>query len=110
MHAYGTEPRELALRLKKGLEDDIFLIIPYPSAVRMLQIDLERFQLYTSVEGMKELEERILRPPTEEQKRIFFEKENFEMGSNQNPDMREKIGFGMARKDLDWVSEEKRVK
>jgi len=76
----------------------------------MLELDLKRFQLYTSVEGMKELEERSQQPPTEEQKRIFFEKENFEMGSIVPAVSREEIGFGMARKDLDWVSEDKRVK
>jgi NAD(P)-dependent dehydrogenase (short-subunit alcohol dehydrogenase family) len=110
MHAYGTEPRELALRLKKGLEDEIFLIVPYKGAARMVELELQRFPLYTSVEGMKELEERSKQPPTEEQKQFFFEKENYEMGSILTPVSREDVGFGMARKDIDWVSEDKRAK
>jgi len=110
MHAYGIEPREMAMRLKKGLEDEVFLIVPYPSAARMVELDMQRFPLFTSVEGMRELEELSSQPPTEEQKRIFLEKENYEMGSIITPVTREDVGFGMARKDLDWVSEDKRAK
>jgi len=110
MHQYGMEPRELAIRLKKGLEDEVFLIVPYKSGARMIELELERFPLYTSIEGTKELERRAGLPPTDEQKRLFFEKENYEMGSIVNPVSREEIGFGMARKDIDWVSEDKRAK
>jgi len=104
------EPRELANRLKKGLEDEIFLIVPYPSGARMVELEMERLPLYTSVEGMKELEERKKLPPSDEQKRLFFEKENYEMGSLHHSVSREEIGYGMAKKELDWILEEKRAK
>jgi len=110
MHQYGIEPRELAERLKKAIEDEVFLIVPYPSAARMVELELQRFPLYTSKEGMKELERRSKLPPTEEEKRLFLEKENYEMGSLKHAVSREEVGIGMARKDIDWVSNDKRVK
>jgi NAD(P)-dependent dehydrogenase (short-subunit alcohol dehydrogenase family) len=110
MQAHGIDPRVLAERLKKGIEDEIFLIVPYPSGTRMVERAVSRLPLYTTVEGMKELEERIKRPPTEEDKKLFLESENYEMGSIVLPKTREEAGFGMARKDLDWIDESKRFK
>ena len=110
MQAHGLEPRELAERLKKGIEDEIFLIVPYPSGTRMVEQALSRLPLYTTVEGMKELEERRKRPPSEEDKKIFLESQNYEMGTVKLPKTREEVGIGMARKDLDWVDQNKRVK
>ena len=111
-HQFGMEPRLLAERLKKGIEDGIFLIIPYPSAVRMVEMDFaEKWPLYASVEGMKELEERRTRPPTEEQRRIFLEREGHEMGKGGlRTGEADVVGFGKARKDIDWVPENRRAK
>ncbi|NLV51282.1 MAG: SDR family NAD(P)-dependent oxidoreductase [Clostridiales bacterium] len=108
MQAYGIEPRELAERLKKSLEDDIFLIVPYPSGTRIVERAISRLPLYTTVEGMKELEERKKLPPTEEDKRIFLETQNYEMGTVVPPKSRQEVGYGMAKKDVDWVDEKKR--
>jgi len=110
MHIYGTEPRVLAERFKKGLEDEIFLIVPYKNGARMVELDLQRFPLMTSIEGTEELERRRAGPPTDEQKALFFEKENFEWDAVRSPVSREEIGFGMAKKELDWIAEEKRAK
>ena len=107
----GMDPRVLADWLKKGIEDNQFLIVPYKSAARMLEIDLARYYTeYLSPDSMTKYEERRGLPPTDEQKQIFLEKEGYEMGSivrsNEGPD----AGFGKARKDIDWVAPEKRAK
>jgi len=109
-HKFGIEPRELAIRLKKGLEDEVFLIVPYKNGARMVELELQRFPLYTSVEGMQELQKRKLQPPTDEEKRLFLEKENYEMGSIKLDVTREEVGYGMARKDLDWIADSRRAK
>jgi len=110
MQAYGIDPRVLAERHKKGIEDGVFLIVPYPSGAKIFERQLERFALYTTVEGMKELEERATRPPTEEQRRLNLETEGFEWSMLHPKKSREEIGVSMARKDRDWVDPNKRVK
>ena len=110
MQAFGMEPRELAERLKKGIESGVFLIVPYPSGSKVFEQSLERFALYTTPEGMKELEERMQRPPTEEQKRLNLETEGYDRDQLTPEKSREEVGVVMAKKDLDWVDETKRVK
>ena len=110
MQAYGIEPRELAERHKKGIEDGVFLIVPYPSGAKIFERNLERWALYTTVEGMKELEERAKQPPTEEQKRLTLETEGYDRSTLTPKKSREELGVSMARKDRDWVDESKRLK
>ncbi|MCL2124458.1 MAG: SDR family NAD(P)-dependent oxidoreductase [Oscillospiraceae bacterium] len=110
MQAFGIDPRELALRHKKGIEDGVFLIVPYPSGAKIFERNLERFALYTTPEGMQELEDRMKRPPTEEQKRLTLETEGYDMSMLKPTKSREEIGVAMARKDRDWVDEKKRLK
>jgi hypothetical protein len=76
----------------------------------MVELDMQRFAYYTSPEGIKQLEERRKQPPTEEQKRIFLEKEGYEMDAAPKAPEGPDVGFGKARRDLDWVSPEKRAK
>ena len=110
MQQYGIDPRELALRHKKGIEDGVFLIVPYPSGAKIFERNLERYALYSTVEGMKELEERAKTPPTEEQRKLTLETEGFEWGKVPMSKSREEIGVSLARKDRDWVDESKRMK
>ena len=110
MQAYGMDPRDLAVLLKKGIEDGVFLIVPYPSGAKVFERNLERFALYTTVEGMKELEDRLTRPPTEEQKKLTLETEGYDRSELKPTKSREEVGVAMARKDIDWVDEKKRVK
>ena len=110
MQAYGLEPRELALRMKKGIEDGVFLIVPYPSGAKIFARNLERYALYTTVEGMKELEERMKRPPTEADKALTLETEGYDRSALRPAKSREELGVSMARADRDWVDEKKRVK
>ena len=110
MQAYGIDPRELAERYKKGIEDGIFLIVPYPSGAKIFERNLERWSLYTTVEGMKELDDRMKRPPSEEQRKLTMETEGFEFSMLHPEKSREEVGVSMARKDRDWVDEKKRIK
>ena len=110
MQAYGIDPRVLAELHKKGIEDGVFLIVPYPSGAKIFERNLERFALYTTVEGMKELEDRMKRPPTEEQKRLNLETEGFDWSMLHPKKSGEELGVSKARKDRDWVDESKRVK
>ena len=105
---YGIEPRDLADWLKKGIENEQFLVVPYPSAERMIELELRRFVDYTTLDGMKRLEERRKQPPDEEMRRLTLEKEGFEMRSATRPEGPDP-GFGKARADRDWVSPDKRV-
>jgi len=110
MQTYGIDPRVLAERHKKGIEDGIFLIVPYSVGAKAFESHMERYALLTTVEGMKELEERRMRPPTEEQKAMTLELEGYDRDTVVLPKSREEVGVGLARKDLDWVDEKKRAK
>ena len=107
-HQYGMEPRVLAEWLKKGIENEQFLILPYEHGTRMIELDLRRFIDYASPEGMKRLEERMKQPLTEEQKALSLEKEGYEMRPDTPPPMPDP-GFGKARADLDWVSPDRKA-
>ncbi|MCL2125599.1 MAG: SDR family NAD(P)-dependent oxidoreductase [Oscillospiraceae bacterium] len=107
----GMDPRVLADWLKKGIENDQFLIVPYKSAARMLEIDMARYYTdYLQPDSMTKYEERRMQPPTDEQKQIFFEKEGYELGSMMRAAPGPDVGFGKARSDIDWVAPEKRAK
>ena len=110
MQAYGLEPYVLAERYKKGIEEGVFLIVPYPSGSKIFERNLDRYALYTTIEGMKELDERMKRPPTEEQRKLTLETEGYERSALKPPKSREELGVSMARKEMDWVDESKRVK
>ena len=109
IHTHGMEPRVLAEWLKKGIEDDQFLVIPYPSGPRMVELELQRFVDYASPEGMKRLEERLQNPPTEEQLQMMSEREGYEIKPGPRRIFTSDSGFAKARADLDWIDPEKRA-
>jgi hypothetical protein len=76
----------------------------------MVEIDMQRFADYTSPEGMARLEERKKLPPNEEQKRIFREKEGYDMDDLAQAPKGPDVGFGKAKKDLEWIAPENRAK
>ena len=112
IHANGMDPRVLADWLKKGVENEQFLVVPYPSGPRMVELALERFRHYASPEGMKYLEEKAKQPPTEEELQMMSEREGYDVskrpfiGAGQVKD----VGFGKAKGDLDWVDPNKKFK
>lgn len=109
IHASGMDPRVLADWMKKGIENEQFIVAPYPSGPRMIQMQLERFVDYASPEGMKRLEEKAKQPPTEEEIKMQSEREGYDVtkrpfGTGPMKD----VGFAKARKDLDWVDPSKK--
>ena len=106
-HQSGMEPRDLAQWLKRGIENEQFLIVPYPSAERMIELELQRFIDYTTLEGIERLEARRKAPPTEEMIRLTTEKEGYDAKPGAMP-VRKDVGFGKAKGDLDWIAAEKR--
>jgi NAD(P)-dependent dehydrogenase (short-subunit alcohol dehydrogenase family) len=116
IHANGMDPRVLADWMKKGIENEQFLVVPYPSGPRMVEMALERFKHYASPEGMKYLEEKAKQPPTEEEFKMNCEREGYDVSKGgltppkNAPQMPFKdVGFGKAKKDLDWVDPSKKV-
>ncbi|NLL39335.1 MAG: SDR family NAD(P)-dependent oxidoreductase [Clostridiales bacterium] len=115
IHEKGMDPRVLADWLKKGIENEQFLIVPYPSGPRMVELALSRFVDYASPEGMKRLEEKQKQPPTEEELKHMAEREGYSVNEMRKPgaapimpDFKD-VGFGKAKKDVDWVDPNKKV-
>jgi NAD(P)-dependent dehydrogenase (short-subunit alcohol dehydrogenase family) len=109
IHQHGMDPRVLADWLKKGIESGQFLIIPYPSGPRMVEIELARFVDYASPEGMKRMEERAQQPPGEEVLKMMSEREGYEIKPGARRIFNTDSGFAKARKDLDWIDPSKKV-
>ena len=115
IHAHGMDPRVLAGWLKKGIENDLFLIVPYEHGPRMVELAIERFKYYASVEGMKEWEAKQAAGQTEEEFALHCEREGMDMkaameqrGKAPAPGAFKDVGFGKARADLDWVDSKKK--
>jgi len=113
IHKMGMDPRVLADWMKKGIENEQFLVVPYPSGPRMVELALARFVDYASPEGMKRLEEKAKQPPTEEELRLMAEREGYDASkgmASAAPMEFKDVGFGKARADLDWVDPNKKAK
>lgn len=112
IHANGMDPRVLADWLKKGIENDQFLVIPYNHGPRMVEMALERFKFYASPEGMQAWADKQTQPPTEEELLMNSEREGYDVraamknrgDSTIARPTKDTIGFGKARSDLDWVA------
>lgn len=111
IHANGMDPRVLADWMKKGIENEQFIVAPYPSGPRMVEMALERFVDYASPEGMKRLEEKAKRPPTDEEVKMMSEREGYDV--SKRPFIAggpaKDVGFAKARKDLDWIDPSKKM-
>ncbi|MCL2391180.1 MAG: SDR family NAD(P)-dependent oxidoreductase [Oscillospiraceae bacterium] len=109
IHEHGMEPRVLAQWLKEGIENGLFLIVPYPSGPRMVELELERFKHYASADGMKYLKEKAEQPPSEEQCKMMSEREGYEIKPGPRRIETSDSGFAKARSDLDWVDKSKKA-
>lgn len=95
IHAQGIEPVELGQILKKGIEEEVLYILPFPDPEKMLRDNFERTINYCTAAGMKRNEER------EKQMRA-------EMAKHRMNDMykgSEEAGFAKARRDITWVKD-----
>jgi NAD(P)-dependent dehydrogenase (short-subunit alcohol dehydrogenase family) len=96
-YSFGIDPVELANILKKGIENEQFLIIPVPDPEVMLRNNFERIINYAIPGGMQKQEELMKKRMEEMRKR---------MGGKDNPMAgAAEAGWGKARPDLTWVKE-----
>jgi len=109
IHQHGMDPRVLAEWLKKGIENEQFLVVPYPSGPRMVELELKRFVDYASPEGMKRIEQSMMQPPGEEQLKMMSEREGYEIKPGPRRFFTTDSGFAKARADIDWVDPSKKV-
>ncbi len=118
IHANGMDPRVLADWLKKGIENEQFLVVPYEHGPKMVEIAVSRFVDYASPEGMKRLAEKAKQPPTAEEMQLMAEREGYDVSARsavppapgKGPAMPMKdVGFGKAKTALDWVDPNKRM-
>lgn len=93
-YSFGIDPIDLAKLLKKGIEDEILYIIPFPDPEKALRENFQRVIDYTTPEGIKRQEE-LERKRREERK------------NNPPPNIQgaAEAGWGKARSDLTWVKE-----
>jgi NAD(P)-dependent dehydrogenase (short-subunit alcohol dehydrogenase family) len=94
----GIDPLELAERFKRGIEEGLVYIIPYPNAYEIVSREHERVRNYTSPDGM-----------VKEAAREQFVAQMMESGGplpegiavlhKKGP----AVGFGKARPEFDWV-------
>ena len=109
IHANGMDPRVLAEWLKKGIENEQFIVVPYPSGPRMVEVAVSRFADYASPEGMKRQEALMKQPPNEEELKFMSEREGYDVASEPSPKMpTTDSGFAKARKGIEWVDPSKR--
>ncbi len=95
IHAQGMEPVELANWLKRGIENEVLFILPYENSEQMLRENFDRVINMSTAEGMKKQEEIM---------RQRFEAISKDM-MKDSPFGTEDVGFGKARKDIDWVKD-----
>jgi NAD(P)-dependent dehydrogenase (short-subunit alcohol dehydrogenase family) len=97
-NAQGIDPVELAHILKKGIENEILFILPFPDPEKVLRDHLERVFNFATPEGMK-IQEELMKKRMEERRKP---------AGNKNPwaDAAE-AGWGKARRDITWVKDQK---
>ena len=118
IHVHGMDPMVLAKWLKKGVENDQFLVVPYEHGPRMAELAMERFRYYADPEALPGWLAKQTEPPTEEDILLASEREGYDMTESLKARRAappadgeipaDPIGFGKARADLDWVDPRKR--
>jgi NAD(P)-dependent dehydrogenase (short-subunit alcohol dehydrogenase family) len=88
-NAQGMDPVELAQILKKGIENELLYILPFPEPEKVLRDHLEPKIFSTTPEGMKKMEEE---PRKHKREKTFLEDAD-------------EAGWGKAREDLTWVKD-----
>ena len=108
-HKFGIDPHDLAEWFKRGIENDVFLVVPYEHGEQMVQQGMSRYVDYLTPEGISRLEEKQKTPPTAEELKLMAEREGYEIKPGENLFSKSNVGFGKARSDLDWIDPDKRA-
>jgi len=98
-YSFGIDPVELAKILKKGIEDEVLLILPFPDAEKMMKQYGERMVNYCTKEGMA-------RQAEAEKK----QREDFSKNAGVGLEGAAEAGWGNAREGLTWVKKSERFK
>ena len=97
-YSYGIDPVKLAYIFKKGIENGLLYVLPFPDPEKSMRDNFERMANYVTPEGMKRQDE-------------MEKKRREEMLKNPNPSIQgaEEVGWGKARPDITWVTKEHKV-
>jgi NAD(P)-dependent dehydrogenase (short-subunit alcohol dehydrogenase family) len=97
-YSYGIDPVELAHIFKKGIENDLLYVLPFPDPEKAMRDNFKRMVNYVTPEGMKRQDK-------------LEKKRREEMMKNPNPSIAsaEDVGWGKARPDIAWVVKEHKV-
>ncbi len=98
IYLHGMDPVELARIFKKGIEDGVLYVLPFPGWEKALQENFQRIENYTTKEGMQRQEEAAKKRAAEMGRRGG----GFEGAAD--------AGWGKAKADLDWIAEQSRAK
>ena len=95
----GMDIREVGERTKKAMEEGVVLCIPYDEPEKMCADILRETVDYCTVEGIRRKEER--------------DRSGSKNNSQDEAELRSladarAVGFAKAKKDLDWIAEEKK--
>jgi hypothetical protein len=101
IYAQGIDPVELARIFKKGIENDVFYVLPFPDPEKMLRDNFERIVNLSSAEGMKRQDEATRKRAEEMRNRT---------GNNSPYAGATDAGWGKAKAELTWVDEAARAK
>jgi NAD(P)-dependent dehydrogenase (short-subunit alcohol dehydrogenase family) len=95
-YSFGIEPVDLALILKKGIENEQHIVIPMDNPEETMRGTLERLINYVTPEGTRRQDELT------KQRREEMGKRMVEEGPMAGAD---KVKWGSAREDLTWVKD-----
>jgi NAD(P)-dependent dehydrogenase (short-subunit alcohol dehydrogenase family) len=101
IYMQGIDPVELARIFKKGIENDVLYVLPFPDPEKMLRDNFERVINLASPEGVKRQEE-LARKRAEEMKQRTGNNSPFAGAAD--------AGWGKAKADLTWVDESARAR
>ena len=96
-YSFGIEPVDLALLLKKGIENEQHIVLPVDNPEEMMRGTLERLINYVTPEGTRKQEELQIKRREEMMTRMT--EDNGPMSGA------EEVKWGSARPDITWVKD-----
>jgi NAD(P)-dependent dehydrogenase (short-subunit alcohol dehydrogenase family) len=96
-YSMGIDPVELAQITRKGIEDELLFILPFPEPEKVLRGAMEGIFNYTTPEGMK-IQDELMKKRMEERKKHPM----------KNLEGAAEAGWAKARPDLKWVKDSNR--
>jgi len=95
-YSFGIDPVDLAKIVKKGIEDEQLIILPFDNPEEMMRDTVMRWVNYCTPEGTKKQNELRLKRREEMKKQMNSEEDNLMKGAAE-------AGWGKAAPGIDWV-------